>query len=307
MEYKKPIKIKFKNAIILIELLMLVTMVTICIVADNRTKSDDLISVENQLSNSTLEQKTAENENSNIMNTNTTLDVKNVQANKNIVLYKGIEIDNKVGIQNLSDMKLTDENKSKYNVQYYNYEDGKYINETKGAFGEETVEGYSAVSNVKKIAMTKKYNAIPREFKTLSELPKELMDMADYSSVNINEIDLDGDGKKEHIVCYTHNTSGDDYDDEEMEASSGIILFDNNYKKISDLVTLDNGFWGNKKSENTKIFLSLKDIDYIDIDEDGIMEIIIKVPTYEGTKISVLKYKDGILNGEKNLKASVLP
>ena len=67
---------------------------------------------------------------------------------------------------------------------------------------------------------------------------KELIDMADYTSVDINEIDLDGDSKKEYIVCYTYNASNDDYDGGEMKASSGIMLFDSNYKKISDLVSL---------------------------------------------------------------------
>ena len=37
------------------------------------------------------------------------------------------------------------------------------------------------------------------------------------------------------------------------------------------------------------------------------MEIIIEVPTYDGTKISVLKYSNNKVEGETNLKASVLP
>ena len=37
------------------------------------------------------------------------------------------------------------------------------------------------------------------------------------------------------------------------------------------------------------------------------MEILIEIPTYEGTKISVLKYEKGVLSGEKDVKASVIP
>ena len=85
------------------------------------------------------------------------------------------------------------------------------------------------------------------------------------------------------------------------------MLFDSNYKKIADLVTLENGFWGNIKEEDRKIFLSLDDVDYIDIDNDEIMEIIIKVPTYEGTQISVVKYNEGKIEGETDVKASVVP
>ena len=37
------------------------------------------------------------------------------------------------------------------------------------------------------------------------------------------------------------------------------------------------------------------------------MSIIIDVPTYEGTKISVLKYNKGNIEGTTNLQASLLP
>ena len=231
----------------------------------------------------------------------------NIQENKyskNIILFKGMEISNKIGLQDVTDMRKNSE--KDYNTKYYNYENGKYLNESNG-LKEDTYEGQFIISNVKKIAMTKKYNATPREFKTIKSIHNELIDMLDYSSVEINEIDLDGDNKKEHIICYTFDTSNADYEDGEMQALSGIMLMDENYKKIADLVTLDNGFWGNIKSEENKIFLSLKDVEYIDLDEDGIMEIIIEIPTYEGTKISVLKYEKGVLSGEKDVKASVIP
>ena len=141
---------------------------------------------------------------SNIVNDNSN---SNVQAEENIILYKGSEIQKKVGTQffDLCEMEINDNSKRKYNTIYYNYENGKYQGETTGTFGEVTYEGFSIVKNVKRIAMTQKYNAIPREYKEIKELPKQLEDMADFSSVDINEIDLDGDGKNEYIVCYTVN------------------------------------------------------------------------------------------------------
>lgn len=233
----------------------------------------------------------------------------NIQAEENIILYKGSEIQKKVGTQfwDLCEMEINDNSKRKYNTIYFNYENGKYQGETTGTFGEVTYEGFSIVKNVKRIAMTQKYNAIPREYKEIKELPKQLEDMADCSSVNINEIDLDGDGKNEYIVCYTADYQKGQIGDGEPQASSGIMLFDFNYKKIADLVTLENGFWGNVKEENYKRFLTLEDTEYIDIDNDGNMEIIIEVPTYDGTKISVLKYSNNKVEGETNLQASVLP
>ena len=241
---------------------------------------------------------------SNIVNDNSK---SNTQTEENIILYKGMEIAKTTGTQTVSDMEIKAEANKKYNITYHNYEKGKYEGTTKGSFGEETFEGFSVVNNVKKIAMTQKYNAIPREYKEIKELPKELEDMADCSSVDINEIDLDGDGKNEYIVCYTVNYQKGQIGDGEPQASSGIMLFDYNYKKIADLVTLENGFWANIKEEDRKIFLALDNVEYIDIDNDGNMEIIIEVPTYDGTKISVLKYSNNKVEGETNLKASVLP
>ena len=40
----------------------------------------------------------------------------------------------------------------------------------------------------------------------------------------------------------------------EPEAFSEIMLLDYNYKKIANIITLENGFWGNVKEENCKIF-----------------------------------------------------
>lgn len=231
----------------------------------------------------------------------------NLETEENVILYNGIEIVKATGVQTVVDMEINDESIEKYNTTYYNYENGKYEGTTTGEFGEETYEGVSIVTNVKKIAMTQEYNAIPRKYKVIEELPEQLIDIADCSSVDINEIDLDGDGKNEYLVCYTVNYAEGEIGDGEPQASSGIMLFDNNYKKIDDLVILENGFWANIKEEDRKIFLALDNVEYIDIDNDGNMEIIIEVPTYDGTKISILKYSNNKVEGETNLKASVLP
>lgn len=245
--------------------------------------------------------KISNNRNNNEINDNST------QVGENIILYNGVEILNKTGIQYISDMDINDQSNKKYNTTYYNYENGKYEGETVGLFGEETYEGVSVVQNVKRIAMTQKYNAIPRNYTTIEELPKQLIDMADCSSVDIQSIDLDNDGKTEYLICYTVNYAEGEIGDGEPEASSGIMILDFNYKKIADLVLLENGFWGNIKKEDNKIFLSLNDVEYVDIDNDGIMEVIINVPTYEGTKISIIEYNNGNIEGETDLIASVLP
>lgn len=223
------------------------------------------------------------------------------------VLYNGYEIKTEPGLYGCSDMEKTDESETKYNTKYYNYENGKYEGSTDGEFGEETYEGYSVVSNVKRIAMTEKYDAIPREKTIIEELPEELSDLEACTTVDIHEIDLDGDKKVEHVVCYTINIAAEDSPTGKPVASSTIALYDEEYKKIEDLVILEDGFWANIEEEDRKIFLSLDKVEYIDIDKDEVMEIVIEVPTYEIGEVSVIKYKDGKVEGEVEHKASVEP
>lgn len=226
------------------------------------------------------------------------------EENDHFVLYKGYKIALDTSVQDLSDMKLNEENKKIYNTKYYNYENGRYVGESEGELVE-TYDGYATVDGVKRIAISEKYNAIPRTYTTIVELPKELEDMADYTDVKINSIDLDGDGKTEYILCYKIDYAQGDIGDGEPQASSGIMLFDSNYKKIADLVSLEDGFGVGPKTEENKVFLSIDDVEYIDIDKDGIIEIIIDVPVYEGDKISIVKYNNGKLEGQTDVKATL--
>ena len=300
---KKYKKISLPVYIIsLIILLLIVGGMAFYIIKENDKNNSDKLNT-NINSNETNMQEKNNTENNTIINKGN-----NQEKNTNyFILYDGYKMENKTGIQDLSDMKVNEENNKLYNTTYYNYEKGQYLGETKGDFGEQTYEGVSIVNNVKRIAISEKYNAIPREYKVIEELPNELIDMADYTKVTINSIDLDGDNEKEYIVCYCSNYPKNEIGDGEPVASSGIMLLDNDYKKIADLVELKNGFWANIKEEDKKIFLSLDDVEYIDIDEDNIMEIIIKIPTYEGTKLSILKYKNNKIDGETNFQASVMP
>ena len=220
--------------------------------------------------------------------------------NETFILYNGNEIKLEPGIQYLRDMEINEENNRKYNTKYYNYENGKYIGESEGTFGEATYEGVSVVKNVNKIAISEKYDAIPRSYTTINELPRQLMDMADCTTVEIHSIDLDNDDINEYIVCYTVDYPQGVIGDGEPQASSGIMLLDSNYKKIADLVNLKNGFWHNIKNDNNKYFLSLKDVEYVDIDKDGIMEVLIGLPTYEGNTVSIIKYSNNQIEGKIN-------
>lgn len=301
MSEKEPIKVSLTTYIISLLVMVILIIGLIFYFVEYRNNTTEKLSNTNT---SLIESNTSEN---NIMINQQDKNTNKLTTSDYFILYNGYEIKNKIGVQNLSDMEVTEETNKKYNTTYYNYENGKFVGETKGTFGKETYEGVSIVDNVKKIAISQKYDAIPRTYTTINELPSQLKDMADYSTVKIHSIDLDGNGKTEYVVCYTLNYAKGEIGDGEPEASSGIILFDSNFKKVSDLVTLENGFWGNIKEEDKKVFLTLDDTDYIDIDNDGIMEIIIKIPTYEGNKISIVKFDNEKIEGETNLKATVTP
>ena len=223
-----------------------------------------------------------------------------------IVLYDGLEIKKKIGIQYLDYMKNTNENKEKYEITYSNYEKGKFLGQTKGIFGEEDVyDGYSYVENVKKIAISEKFDAMPRNAVEIKELPEELQELSDYSSVEIEKIDLDDNGSLEYIVCVNQYTSSEDYDNvNENETYSEIILFDSEFHKKATLAS-----WENKGVQelSKEMCLQLENVIYLDIDNDNNMEILIELPAYDASILSILKYSDGDIQGNVDYKVNLEP
>lgn len=213
------------------------------------------------------------------------------------ILYKGYEIKKETGVQFLTEMEITEKAEEKYNITYYNYENGGYFGKINGNV-EPVYDEYFIVDKVKKIAISEEYDAIPRKFEDVDDFPNEFFDDG-YTDIYAQSIDLDRDGKNEYIVNYIL--------DEDGKASSKIVLYDYNFEKIAELVNLENGFWANIIQENYKVFVTLDDIEYIDIDNDGIMEIIVDIPVYEGYEISILKYNNGTIEGTTDIEATVLP
>lgn len=219
-----------------------------------------------------------------------------------IVLYYGLDI--KTEDLELS-IPYTKENMEKYEITYYNYEKGEYLGETTGKL-EETYEGVSQVSNTKKIAISEKYDAIPRKYKTIENIPSELEELSKYDKLEIQSIDLDGDNTLEYIVaCSTYSkntTSSTNYTN-----YSEILIYNNEFKKIATLVKAENQFWEPEGEITSEFFCSLNDVEYIDIDNDGIMEIIVDKNVYEGVGINIYKYQDGKITGDIDCTISVLP
>lgn len=226
----------------------------------------------------------------------------NNESNKlsHFILYNGQEMQLKTGMQYLDHMEITDENKAKYISTLYTYEKGKYIGEVEGDFGEETYGGVSIVKNAERISISEKYNPYPRSFTELPELPEGIKEKRDYTDVEVNVIDLDGDGKNEYIVCYI-------IEDELKVAKSEIVVYDSNFNKVDKLAYIEEGFWYGIHELINKRNLSLDDVEYLDIDKDDKMEILVEIPVYEGEGVSVYKYDNGKIIGDTNFEVILKP
>jgi len=224
-----------------------------------------------------------------------------------IMLYDGCTIEKKTGIQSIpAYMEATDENKSKYEITYYTYDKNGTSEEIKGKFKEdEAYEGYGYVSNVKKIATSLKYDVMPRKYEDVKSWQKieAFKEFLDVSDVKVESIDLDGDEKTEYIVVLNNFTSKDNYDIEKSEAFTQILLFDSEYNKVASLVS-----WNNETEENNKdSYVTADNITYADINNDGVMEILIELPEYEGGALATYEYNEGSILGNTNYQVDVSP
>lgn len=235
-----------------------------------------------------------------------------IEEESYFVLYKGCEIASTPGNQNPLDFSVNlDENSSKkYNTTYYSYENGLYKGETQGEFKLEE-GGYNEVKNVGKIAITKKFNSLPRAFERLETVPKEIRkELKDYENITADLIDIDGDGTKEYFVCVQdlRTESG------EPVAYSAIMLYSHDYAHISDLVVINDGVFETAKDKTVKklkeddyVFIDLDRVEYIDLNDDNIMEILIDVPQWEEMLLSVFNYSGYQVYGEKVTIDSINP
>jgi len=225
-----------------------------------------------------------------------------VEENDTVFLYQGFEIKSKVGDTDSLDayLYMSEQNPQKYNVTFYNYEQGRFAGTTVGRYKGDT-GGYESVENVKTFAFSKQYNVFPRSYVMLNELPIQLVDMIDCSNIDVMEIDLDGDNKNEYIVCSQKDYS--EYDTDSEEAVSSVVLLNSEFEKIADIVTYTDDFIDGYKS-----YLSIDDITCIDIDEDGIMEILMDIPGWEWCTVKIVKYANGRIYEGSNIKAfSIAP
>ena len=276
MEENKKIKVSFKVVIALIIIVVIIGIAfAICIL------------------------KNSSNENNGADKNNTAI---KEESKEKIILYKGLDFSDG---KNLNDITYNEANKKKYEIEYFNYENGEKLEKSKGNLVE-TYEGISAVENVKKIAISVEYDAIPRRYTTIEGLPKELYELADCNKVEIQSVDLDGDGKKEYIVASNSYASPEDYDTDTYTNYSDISLYDNKFKKIATLIKAKDQYREVDGKITSEFFCSLDDVEYIDIDDDGIMEVLVDLNYWENIGVNSYNYKDGKITGETECEINPL-
>lgn len=218
-----------------------------------------------------------------------------------IVLYNGLILDtSKMEKKELKYIDNSDKYKDKYVITYYNYENFSFKDSKLGALSQQVYDGLVKIDNVGKVAISESYNAIPREVKVVNAIPTLVSDknskIGDYDSTKTIITDLDGNGTEEYILILANKSTG----------YSKITLMDSAGTKVSDLAYIEKSKWESVTTE--EYHLSLSNVEIVDVDNDGIMEILIELPRYEGDPIiSLLKYKNGELSGDRNIECSLLP
>lgn len=218
-----------------------------------------------------------------------------------IVLYNGLILDiTKMDEVELQYIDNASTDKDKYVITYYNYENFAYINWTLGKLSEPIYDNLIGIQGVSKIAISESYNAIPKDIKVINTLPVAVADnnnkLSEYDSVKTILADLDMNGTDEYITILANKNTG----------YSKISLYDSTGQLVADLAYIEKSKWNQKT--NVEYYLSLENVNIIDVDNDGVMEILIEIPKYEGEpSVSLLKYKNNELTGKTNIECSLLP
>ena len=193
----------------------------------------------------------------------------------------------------------TNDQADKYVITYYDYENYSFKESKLGTFSSQLYEGLVKIDNVGKIAISEDYDAIPRNVKVVNTIPTIVLDnnpkVADYDSVKTLIVDLDGNGTEEYILVLANKTTG----------FSKITFIDSKGQKVADLASIEKSKW--KKDATSEYYLSISNVEVIDVDNDGIMEIVVEIPHATGDPtVSLLKYNNGNLSGKTDIECSLL-
>ena len=261
----------------------------------------DMINTAIEPSNNTVNQV------SNVVSTsNTTVSTEDADSRKVlnqeiIVLYDGLILEAKeMGVVNLKYIDNSNPSKEDYVITYYNYEHYVYKNSVLGVLSSQVLDGLVKIDNVGKIAISEKYDAIPREMQVVNSLPAVVADnnseFSNYDFVKTIIVDLEGDSTNEYIVILANKTIG----------FSKIVLVESTGFVKATLAKMEKNGWESVSADG--YYLSYNNVEVIDVDNDGIMEILIEIPTKDvvPSQISLLKYKNGDLSGKTDISCTLV-
>lgn len=259
-------------------------------------KDDNIIPISN-LIDTALSDVTGQSNNT------VTTDASNTRKTLNeelVVLYNGLILDtNKMDEVTLKYIDNNNKDADKYVITYYNYENYSFKEAKLGTLSTQVYEGLVKMENVGKVAISEDYDAIPRPIKVVNTIPTIVSDnntkISEYDTKKTLIVDLDGNQTEEYILVLANKTTG----------FSKITLVDSKGAKIADLASIEKSQW--KKDSNAEYYLSINNVEVIDVDNDGIMEIMVEIPQPTGDPtISLLKYNNGNLAGKTNIACSLL-
>ncbi len=259
----------------------------------NETKVDTIADLLNTVVSNTISTQTTVNA--------TDANSRKVMNENLIVLYKGLILDTTQMDQvELKYIDNSSQDKDKYIITYYNYENFAYQNATLGKLSEPIYDSLVGIRGVGKIALSESYEAILKDIKVINTLPALILEnnkeLQEFDSVKTILADLDMNGVDEFITILANKNTG----------YSKISLYDSTGKFLADLAYIEKAKWN--QATNAEYYLNLENVNILDVDNDGVMEILIEIPKYEGEpSVSILKYKNNELIGKTNIECSLLP
>ena len=215
-----------------------------------------------------------------------------------VVLYKGLILDTtKMDEVKLKYIDNKIDESDKYVITYYSYEHYSYKDSKLGTFSTQLYDGLVKIDGVGKVAISENYEAIPRDVKVINTVPSVITNtgFTDYDTVKTIITDLDGNGVEEYIVIFANKKSG----------YSKISFYDSKGSFVDDLASIEKSKW--RKGSNAEYYLSIDNVDILDVDNDGIMELLIEIPHATGdSTVSLLKYNNGKLTGKTRIECSLI-
>ncbi len=217
-----------------------------------------------------------------------------------VVLYDGLILDtSKMDEVTLKYIDSRLDESDKYIITYCSYSNYSFQESNLGIFSPQIYEGLVKIDNVGKVAISEDYNAIPRNVKVVNTIPEIIENnnslVKKYDTVKTLIVDLDGNGTDEYILALANKSTG----------FSTITMFDSKGTKVADLASIEKSKW--KNGTNNEYYLSINNLETIDVDNDGIMEIILEIPHATGNPtVSLLKYNNGELQGKTGIECSLI-